>query len=189
VPSNPSNALLFALIGSLVGYVIPNVWLNRKIRARQRAIIRALPDSLDLLNTSVRAGLGFDAALAKVVERLKGPLTDEFRRALAEIRVGRSRREALADVAARVDVPPLSAFIGAIVQSEQLGVPISKVLQVQSDQLRIERRQRAEETAAKAPVKMLFPLVGCIFPTLFIVLLGPAVITIMLSLGQFFGPK
>ena len=138
-----------------------------------------IPDALDLLTISVRAGLGFDAALGKVVEKLKGPLSDEFRRALAEVRVGKARRDALRDIVPRTEVPPLTNFIGAIIQAEQLGVSISKVLQVQSEQLRIERRQRAEEMAAKAPIKMLFPLVGCIFPSLFIVILGPAIILIV----------
>jgi DNA-binding response OmpR family regulator len=110
---------------------------------------------------------------------MEGPLTDEFRQALAEVRMGRPRREALRDLATRADAQPVSNFVGAIVQAEQLGVPIAKVLQIQSNQLRIERRQRAEEAAAKAPVKMLVPMVGCIFPTIFIVILGPAVVTIM----------
>jgi tight adherence protein C len=110
---------------------------------------------------------------------MEGPLVDEFRTALAEVRMGRARRDALRDVAIRADAQPVTNFIGAIVQAEQLGVPIAKVLQIQSNQLRIERRQRAEEAAAKAPVKMLFPMVGCIFPTIFIVILGPAVVTVM----------
>ena len=139
----------------------------------RRPILLMIPDALDLLTISVRAGLGFDGALGKVVEKLKGPLTEEFRRALAEIRVGKARRDALRDIVPRTEVPALTNFIGAIIQAEQLGVSISKVLQVQSEQLRIERRQRAEEMAAKAPIKMLFPLVGCIFPSLFIVILGP----------------
>jgi len=143
------------------------------------AMTLQLPDALDLLTISVEAGLGFDAALAKVVEKMDGPLVDEFRQALAEVRMGRARRDALRDVASRADAQPVSNFIGAIVQAEQLGVPIAKVLQIQSNQLRIERRQRAEEAAAKAPVKMLFPMVGCIFPTIFIVILGPAVVTVM----------
>ena len=142
-----------------------------------------IPDTLDLLTISVRAGLGFDAALGKVVEKLKGPLSDEFRRALAEVRVGKARRDALRDIVPRTEVAPLTNFIGAIIQAEQLGVSISKVLQVQSEQLRIERRQRAEELAAKAPIKMLFPLVGCIFPSLFIVILGPAIILIVAEPG------
>jgi tight adherence protein C len=168
--------------GTLLGYVVPDFWLGRRVKARQKRILRAVPDALDLLTISVRAGLGFDGALAKVVERMPGPLSDEFRRALAEIRVGKTRRDALRDIVTRTEVPALSNFISAIVQAEQLGVAISRVLQVQSEQLRVERRQRAEEAAAKAPIKMLFPLVGCIFPSLFIVILGPALILIMTSL-------
>ena len=174
----PMAAGLGAL-GLGMGFIAPEFWLGKRIKKRQKAIIRLIPDSLDLLTISVRAGLGFDAALAKVVEKVKGPLSDEFRRALAEVRVGRSRREALRDIVPRTEVPALTNFIGAIIQAEQLGVSISKVLQVQSEQMRIERRQRAEEQAAKAPIKMLFPLVGCIFPSLFIVILGPAVILIV----------
>jgi tight adherence protein C len=176
--------LRFAMpvIGLMLGYTIPEFWLGSQVRKRQHAILLMIPDALDLLTISVRAGLGFDAALGKVVEKLQGPLTDEFRRALAEVRVGKARREALRDIIPRTEVPPLTNFIGAIIQAEQLGVSISKVLQVQSEQLRIERRQRAEEQAAKAPIKMLFPLVGCIFPSLFIVILGPAIILIILNL-------
>jgi tight adherence protein C len=175
----PVVGFLFAVVGGAVGYIAPEFWLGRKMRARAYAMTLQLPDALDLLTISVEAGLGFDAALAKVVEKMEGPLVDEFRTALAEVRMGRSRRDALRDVAARADAQPVSNFIGAIVQAEQLGVPIAKVLQIQSNQLRIERRQRAEEAAAKAPVKMLFPMVGCIFPTIFIVILGPAVVTVM----------
>src|SRR5262245_11797189 len=174
---------VMVVIGGIFGFIIPEFWLGRKVRARQHAILLMIPDALDLLTISVRAGLGFDAALGKVVEKLHGPLTDEFRRALAEVRVGKARREALRDIVPRTEVVPLTNFIGAIIQAEQLGVSISKVLQVQSEQLRIERRQRAEEMAAKAPIKMLFPLVGCIFPSLFIVILGPAIILIVLNLN------
>ncbi len=169
-------------IGLMFGYTLPEFWLGGRVRERQHEILLMIPDALDLLTISVRAGLGFDGALGKVVEKLKGPLTEEFRRALAEIRVGKARRDALRDIVARTEVPALTNFIGAIIQAEQLGVSISKVLQVQSEQLRIERRQRAEAMAAKAPIKMLFPLVGCIFPSLFIVILGPAIILIMINL-------
>ena len=169
-------------IGMLFGYTLPEFWLGGRVRRRQHEILLQIPDALDLLTISVRAGLGFDGALGKVVEKLKGPLTEEFRRALAEIRVGKARRDALRDIIPRTEVPALTNFIGAIIQAEQLGVSISKVLQVQSEQLRIERRQRAEAMAAKAPIKMLFPLVGCIFPSLFIVILGPAIILIMINL-------
>jgi tight adherence protein C len=175
------------LIGSscrrrrLFGYTIPEFWLGGGQEAPEGdpADDPGRPRPADDLRP---AGLGFDAALGKVVEKLKGPLSDEFRRALAEVRVGKARRDALRDIVPRTEVVPLTNFIGAIIQAEQLGVSISKVLQVQSEQLRIERRQRAEEQAAKAPIKMLFPLVGCIFPSLFIVILGPAIILIVLNL-------
>ncbi len=178
----PTN-VLFGIGGLAVGFLAPEFWLGRKIRQRQTDMLLQLPDALDLLTISVEAGLGFDAALAKVVEKMEGPLINEFRQALAEIRMGRLRRDALRDVAGRADVQPVTNFIGAIVQAEQLGVPIAKVLQIQSQQLRIERRQRAEEAAAKAPVKMLFPMVGCIFPTIFIVILGPAIVTVVRGVG------
>ena len=176
--------MLTASSGRCFGYTIPEFWLGGRVKKRQKAILMMIPDTLDLLTISVRAGLGFDAALGKVVEKLKGPLSDEFRRALAEVRVGKARRDALRDIVPRTEVAPLTNFIGAIIQAEQLGVSISKVLQVQSEQLRIERRQRAEEKAAKAPIKMLFPLVGCIFPSLFIVILGPAIILIVVNLAR-----
>ncbi|MDQ2933969.1 MAG: type II secretion system F family protein [Chloroflexota bacterium] len=179
----PALGFLFGVVGLVFGYVIPEYWLGKRISKRSFDMVLQLPDALDLLIISVEAGLGFDAALAKVVEKMSGPLVDEFRQALAEVRMGRTRRDALRDVAKRADARPLSNFIGAIVQAEQLGVPIARVLQVQSQQLRIERRQRAEEAAAKAPIKMLFPMVGCIFPTIFIVILGPAVITVVKGIG------
>jgi len=179
----PPLGFIFAIAGGAFGFIMPEFWLGRKIQARSLSMVLQLPDALDLLTISVEAGLGFDAALAKVVEKMEGPLVNEFRQALAEIRMGRTRRDALRDVVKRADAQPVSNFIGAIVQAEQLGVPIAKVLQIQSQQLRIERRQRAEEMAAKAPVKMLFPMVGCIFPTIFIVILGPAIVTIMGGTG------
>ncbi len=175
--------VLFAVVGGAFGFIIPEYWLGRRISSRSMEMVLQLPDALDLLTISVEAGLGFDAALAKVVEKMEGPLIDEFRQALAEVRMGRTRREALRDIVKRSEARPISNFIGAIVQAEQLGVPIAKVLQIQSQQLRIERRQRAEEAAAKAPVKMLFPMVGCIFPTIFIVILGPAVVTVVRGIG------
>ena len=176
-------ALLFGVAGAALGYMLPEFWLGGKAKKRSFAMVLQLPDALDLLTISVEAGLGFDAALAKVVEKMEGPLVSEFRQALAEIRMGRTRRDALRDVVARADAQPIANFIGAIIQAEQLGVPIAKVLQIQSQQLRIERRQRAEEMAAKAPVKMLFPMVGCIFPTIFIVILGPAIIQVISGPG------
>jgi tight adherence protein C len=176
-------AFLFGIVGAGLGYMAPEFWLGGKARKRSWAMVLQLPDALDLLTISVEAGLGFDAALAKVVEKMEGPLVNEFRQALAEIRMGRTRRDALRDVVPRAYAQTICNLIVAIVQGEQLGVPIAKVLQIQSQQLRIERRQRAEEMAAKAPVKMLFPMVGCIFPTIFIVILGPAIITVMSGPG------
>jgi len=176
--SGAVSSLVFVVIALAVGFFVPDYWLLTRIKGRQKAILLAVPDTLDLLTISVKAGLGFDAALGKVVEKTEGPLTDEFRRALAEVRIGKPRRDALKEMVARTNVPALTSFIGAIIQAEQLGVAIANVLEIQSEQLRIERRQRAEEMAAKAPIKMLFPLVGCIFPSMFIVILGPAMILI-----------
>jgi tight adherence protein C len=184
VMGNIGFGMVAALAGGGLGFFLPDFWLSRRIKKRRKAILLGIPDTLDLLTISVRAGLGFDAALGKVVEKTKGPLADEFKRALTEIRVGKTRRESLRDIVGRTEVPALTNFIGAIIQAEQLGVSISKVLQIQSEQLRIERRQRAEEAAAKAPIKMLFPLVGCIFPSMFIVILGPAIIMIAVNLGS-----
>jgi tight adherence protein C len=180
---NVPFGLIVAMPLAGMGFMMPEMWLSRRIKKRQKRILMAVPDTLDLLTISVRAGLSFDGALAKVVEKVPGPLSEEFRRSLAEIRVGKTRREALRDIVGRTDVSALTKFIGAIVQAEQLGVPIAKVLGIQSEQLRIERRQRAEELAAKAPIKMLFPLVGCIFPSMFIVILGPAILLIVVNLS------
>jgi tight adherence protein C len=173
--------LLLAVIGALLGYAIPDFWLSRKIRARQRAIVRMLPEMLDLLTISIQAGLGLDAALSRVVERLKGPLPDEFRRALLEIRLGKTRREALRNIISRTDSRPLINFISGIIQAEQLGVPISRVLTLQSEQLRIEHRQRVEEQAAQASIKMIFPMIGCILPAIWVIILGPLAIMLMLG--------
>ncbi len=178
----PVNLIMIP-VGLMFGYTAPEFWLGGRVKKRQKLILLQIPDALDLLTISVRAGLGFDGALGKVIEKMRGPLIEEFRRALAEIRVGKTRRDALRDIIPRTEVQALSSFVGAIIQAEQLGVSISKVLQVQSEQLRIERRQRAEAQAARAPIKMLFPLVGCIFPSLFIVILGPAIILIMINLN------
>jgi tight adherence protein C len=173
--------LLLPLGAAGLAFIVPEFFVSRRIKRRQEQILLAVPDALDLLTISVKAGLSFDGALAKVVEKTNGPLAEEFRRALTEVRAGRPRRDALRDVANRAHVPALTSFIGAIAQAEQLGVPIARVLQIQSDQLRMERRQRAEELATKAPVKIIFPLVGCIFPSMFIVILGPAVILALLA--------
>ncbi len=161
------------IIGGLIGFILPELWLSRKIAARQKAIVKALPDALDLLVISVGAGLGFDAALARVVAKSDNPLTRELNRVMQEMRVGRARRDALKDLVARTDVPDLSNFVAALIQAEQLGVSVTQVLTVQADQMRVLRRQRAEEQAQQAPLKMLFPMMGFIFPALCIMILGP----------------
>ncbi|CAG0994257.1 hypothetical protein ANRL3_03002 [Anaerolineae bacterium] len=176
---------LFLGIGVILGFYLPNFWLNFKIGARKHEILRALPDALDLLTISVEAGLGFDAAMSKVTEKSDNELSRAFGRVISEIRLGKLRREALRDMANRADVQDLSNFIAAVLQADQLGVSIAKVLRIQSEQMRIRRRQRAEELAAQAPVKMMFPLAFLIFPSIFIVLLGPAVLLFMS--GKAFG--
>ncbi len=179
-----ANTLLFGSISGILGFYLPLFWLNYKIGGRQHAIQKALPDALDLLTVSVEAGLGFDAAMVKVIEKSDTELSREFARVIQEIRVGKVRREALRDMANRVGVPDVSNFIAAVIQADQLGVSLSKVLRIQSEQMRVKRRQRAEELAAQAPVKMMFPLVFLIFPSILIVLLGPSVLIFM---GQGFG--
>ena len=171
--------LVAAGAGFLLGRYLPDVWLNNKIKGRQKELRLALPNALDLLTISVEAGLGFDAAIGRLVEKFHNALSDEFAQVLNEIRLGRPRLEALDDMGRRSGVEELHTFIQALIQSEQLGVGIAKVLRIQSEEMRRRRRQRAEEQAAQAPLKMLFPMIGCIFPTLFIVLMGPAIIIII----------
>jgi tight adherence protein C len=171
--------LMYSGVVMLVGFFYPQMWLNRKISTRQNAILRALPDALDLLTICVEAGLGFDSAMARVNEKWDDPFSVELGRVIRDIQLGVARRNALRDMADRIDVSDVTSFVAAIVQTELLGVSISKVLQIQSEQMRTKRRQRAEEKAHQAPVKMLFPLVFLIFPSIYIVLLGPAVLTVM----------
>jgi tight adherence protein C len=170
-----------ALIGvfGLIGLLFPGMWLSSRVSQRQNQIIKTLPDAFDLITTCVEAGLGLDAALARVADKVEGAFADELSRTLRDISLGKMRREALKELSARTGVPDLTTFVNAVIQAEQMGSSIGAVLRVQSEQLRTRRRQRAEEAAYKAPVKMIFPLVLCIFPTLFIVILGPAAIMIM----------
>ncbi len=172
-------AFLIVAGGGAIGFMLPQVWLRSRASARSGQIIRSLPDAFDLITTCVEAGLGLDAALARVAEKVKGPFAEELRRTLREISLGKLRRDAMRELGQRTNVPDLVTFVNAVIQAEEMGSSIGNVLRVQSEQLRIRRRQRAEAQAYKAPVKMLFPLVLCIFPTLFIVILGPAVITIL----------
>jgi tight adherence protein C len=172
------NVLMGPVAGGVLGYLLPQLLLSRRIKKRQKEILLALPNALDLLTISVEAGLSFDAALTRVTEKYQNALAQEFTQVLNEVRLGRPRLEALDDVGRRCRVEELSNFVQAIIQSEQLGVGIANVLRIQSEEIRRRRRQRAEELGQKAPLKMLFPMVGCIFPTLFIILLGPAAILI-----------
>ncbi|ACL26070.1 type II secretion system F family protein [Chloroflexus aggregans] len=177
------QALAGVAIAFMIGYILPGIWLDRKIKERKKNILKALPDALDLLCISVEAGLAFDLALQRVAQKWDNELSHEFQRVLQDIRLGRTRREALRDMAARTGVEDVQTFVSAVIQADQLGVSMSKILRIQSDQLRTRRRQRAEEAAQKAPVKMLIPMVFLIFPALFVVILGPAVPRIMSALG------
>ena len=179
----PDKKLLFSLLLGMLGFQLPIMWLGSKIRQRQANVVKALPDALDLLTISVEAGLGFDAALARVTEKWDNELCREFGRTLAEMRMGKPRGEALREMTVRVEVPDLTNFVAAVVQASQLGVSMARVLRVQSEQMRIRRRQRAEEKAQMAPVKMTIPLVLLIFPALLVVILGPAVPKIASAFG------
>jgi tight adherence protein C len=170
--------LLVVVTLAAVGALLPYLWLGGRIRARQATIMKSLPDSFDLITTCVEAGLGLDAALSRVAEKVEGPFAEELSHTLREIGLGRARKDALKGLGERTGVPDLITFVNAIIQGEQMGTSVGQVLRVQADQMRMRRRQRAEEQAQKAPVKMVFPLVLCIFPTLFLVILGPGAITI-----------
>ena len=171
--------ILFTVIVAALGFYLPSLYLSSAISRRQDAIIKKFPDALDLMSICVDAGLPFDGAMARVHEKWDDPLADEFGRVIYEVQLGKSRRQALRDMANRMDVNDVSSFVAAILQAEHLGVSIGKVLRIQSEQMRLRRRQRAEEKAHQAPVKMLFPLVFLIFPSMFIVLLGPAAFQVL----------
>ena len=173
------------LPGALGGfaYRYPRMKLNSKVKKRQKAILKGLPNALDLLTISVEAGLSLDAALQQVAGKFNNPFGREIGIVINQMRLGRPRRDALHDMEERVQVEDVGNFIDAILQSEQLGTSLGTTLRIQSEEVRRRRRQRAEETGAKAPLKMLFPMVGCIFPTLFIVLLGPAALQLIAQFG------
>jgi tight adherence protein C len=184
VPGALSGTMLMvpAALGAF-GFMLPGVWLSRKIKARKKEITRALPDAIDLLSISVESGLGFDPALMRVAEKWDNALTREFARVLSEMRIGKPRRESLKEMAERADEDGLTVFVGSIIQADQLGVPITQVLRVQSDAMRVRRRQKAEELAQKAPIKMLIPIAFLIFPALFVIILGPTVPKIVETFG------
>jgi tight adherence protein C len=169
----PATGILLGLCLGFLGFLGPDMYVNGKVRDRQERVLASLPDALDLLAVSVEAGLGFDGAVAKLVDYMKGPLVDEFALALNEMRIGESRPEALKRMAARVDVPELGTFVRAVVQADQLGTSIAGILRVQAADARTRRQFAAEEKAMKAPIKMLVPTAIFIFPPLFIVILGP----------------
>jgi tight adherence protein C len=170
--------LLMIVVAFALGYLVPGIWLGSKISRRQDEIQKALPDALDLLTICVEAGLDFTAAMQKVAEKWDNELSAAFMRTVQEMQLGKLRREAMRNMAESMDVADVTSFVAAIVQADSLGVSMAKVMRIQSDTMRMKRRQRAEEKARQAPVKMMLPLVFFIFPTILIVLLGPAVIQI-----------
>lgn len=175
--------VLFGLGAGLGGSLLPRFWLSRRIKARHAEIQRALPDALDMLTIAVSAGLGFDGAMQQISEKWNNALSDEFGKVIREMQVGVPRDEALRNLVGRADVKEMSNFIAVVVQADQLGLSISKVLEAQASQMRLFRRQRAEEIAQQAPLKMLFPLIFLIFPAMFVVILGPAIPMLLEAFG------
>lgn len=184
VGNDTLKAIGATFASALLGFYFPVLSLRSRISKRQQNFVKALPDALDLLVICVEAGLGFDMAMGKVYEKWDNELALAFGRVLREIQLGKLRREALKDMADRIDVPDVNSFTAAIIQADQLGVSMSKILRVQSDQMRVKRRQRAQEKAQQAPVKMMIPMVLLIFPSIWIVLLGPAALQIMTLSGS-----
>jgi tight adherence protein C len=184
-----SQKLLIASLFVALGFYLPELALSSKIDRRQKEIRKAMPDALDLLTICVEAGLGFDGAMAKVYEKWDNELGRAFGRAIREVQLGKLRREALRDMADRMGIPEMTSFVAAVIQSEQLGVSLAKVLRIQSDQMRVKRRQLAEEEAHKAPIKMLIPMALLIFPSICIVLMTPAILMMARSAlnGVLFG--
>lgn len=183
-----SRVLILGLVFGFLGFYFPQLWLTSKINKRQKEVRKAMPDALDLLTICVEAGLGFEAAMARVSEKWASELSYAFSRAIQEMQLGKVRREALRDMADRIGLAEMTSFVAAVIQSEQLGVSLAKVLRIQSDQMRVKRRQHAEEEAHKAPLKMLIPMTLLIFPSLMIVLMTPAALKLFQSaLGGMFG--
>lgn len=177
-PMTRDNYLISLVLLAFMLYLLPRLWLASQVSARQKRIEKSLPDALDLITISVEAGLTLEAALARMISRSKGPLADEFSRALQETNLGKARALALRDVSKRTGVADLQSVIAALIQAEEMGSSIGSVLRVQSDAVRVRRQQRAQEQAIQAPVKMLFPLILFVLPAMFVVILGPAVIRI-----------
>lgn len=173
---HPALLVLTGAVGAAAGFFLPDVLLYNSGLKRQQRLATSLPEALDLLTICVEAGLGFDAALAQVTRNIKGPLPAEFARVLQEMQIGKSRSEAMRALAERTTVPELRAFVSALTQSAELGIPVANVLREQAKEMRVRRRQRAEAQAQRIPVKITFPLIGCLFPALFIIVLGAGVI-------------
>ncbi len=178
---NIAQGIGLSALFTVIGFIFPDMWLSGRMRARQKMIFRAMPDALDLVSICVEAGLGFDAAMSRVHEKWENDLGLELGRVIQEIRLGKLRRDALRDMSARLGVAEMTSFVAAVIQSEQLGVSMAKVLRIQSDQMRVRRRQMAEEEAHKAPIKMVFPIALLIFPSLLLILLGPAAMLLITS--------
>jgi tight adherence protein C len=176
--------VVLAVGGLVVGFFGPNLYLYQKIHERSEHLLRDLPDAIDLLTISVESGLGFDAAVQQVARNTEGPLAEEFSRVLREMQIGQGRGEALRALGERTNVPDVRSFVGAMVQADSFGIPIAQVLRVQSSEMRVKRRQRAEEKAQQVPVKITIPLIFCILPTLFIAVMGPAALSIMDSFSK-----
>jgi tight adherence protein C len=176
--------IFLALGGLVVGFFGPNLYLYQKVHDRSAQLLRELPDAIDLLTISVESGLGFDAAVQQVARNTEGPLADEFSRVLREMQIGQGRSDALRALGERTNVSDVRSFVGAMVQADSFGIPIAQVLRVQSSEIRVKRRQRAEEKAQQVPVKITIPLIFCILPTLFIAVMGPAVLSIMDSFSK-----
>jgi tight adherence protein C len=180
--ATPKYALFMTLGLGAMGALLPGMYLNSRVRRRQGDVSAELPDALDLLAVSVEAGLGFDGAVQKLTEHMDGPLIDEFELALGEIRIGENRQDALKKMSERCAAPEMASFVRAIIQADQLGISLGRILKVQAGDTRLKRQLLAEEKAMKAPIKMLFPTVAFIFPAMFLVVLGPA----FLNLSKFF---
>jgi len=174
-----ARVVLVVVVFTAIGFFFPQLWLESRISRRQREIRKAMPDALDLLTICVEAGLGFDASMSKVAEKWQNELSIGFGRCIREVQLGKTQRDALRDMADRLGIPEMTSFVAAVIQSQILGVSLAKVLRIQSDQMRIKRRQRAEEEAHKAPVKMILPMALLTFPSILIILLTPAGIQIV----------
>jgi tight adherence protein C len=175
---DPGLAIVLVAIGGIGGFFVPDLLLYNKGIKRQARIVIALPDAIDMLTVCVEAGLGFDGALAQVARNTRGPLAEEFARALQEMQIGLSRAQALRGMVARTTIPELRSFVSSLIQAGELGIPVARVLREQASEMRVRRRQRAEEKAQKVPVMIMFPLITCLFPALIVVIIGPGAISI-----------